>query len=85
LIAIVEADVPETCSVGIILNWKGIAELVLNAAEGPFLSEVVGPGISFRWPSEGTDVLNDATFLVIGFLDEETVILDLRRERHGNT
>jgi hypothetical protein len=77
LIAIVEADVSETRSVSIILDWEGIAELVLNAAERPFLSEVVAPGVSFRRPSEGANVLNDATFLVIGFLDEEAVILDL--------
>ena len=77
MITIVEGDVAQTCSIGIILDWKSIAELVPDPAERPFLREAVAPGIPVGWASEGTDMLNDTAFLIVGFFDEEAVVLDL--------
>jgi hypothetical protein len=79
-VAIVQSYVAQTSTLIIVLYSEGVTELVTNATERPLLGEVVGPRISVRWPCEGTDVLNDPSFLVVRLLDEKAVVLDLSEE-----
>jgi len=75
LIAIVERNVTDTGAV-IVLQRDAVAELMMQAAEGPFLGEGESPGVALIRPGEIADVLNDARILVVGFLDQETVVGD---------
>jgi hypothetical protein len=62
------------------LQEDAVAELVPYPAERPFLGEGVIPVFAGR-PGEGADVLDHSGFLVIGLLEEEAVVLDLRCDR----
>jgi hypothetical protein len=59
-----------------VLDRNGIAELMADTAERPFLGEVVGPVATIP-ALEGADVLHHPGFLVVGLLEEEAVVLDL--------
>ena len=75
--AIVHPDVGQSGSIGVVLNRHAVAELMLDAPEGPFLSEAVGPGFPARRADKVVYVLNDAPRLVVRLLDEKAVVLDL--------
>jgi hypothetical protein len=53
-----------------------IAELVADASNGPFLRESVSPVLGVGEINEIADVLNNTKLLVVGFLNQETIVLD---------
>ena len=55
---------------------KGIAKLMVDASDGPFLRESVGPVLRIGEIDGIADVLHEAKLLVVGFLDQETIVLD---------
>jgi hypothetical protein len=69
-----------------------------DAGDGPFLRESVGPVLRIGEIDEIADVLHDAKLLVVGFLHQETIVLDASaslgkckrhqnggKSHHGNT
>ena len=52
------------------------AHLMLVSADRPFIGLGVDPVAAIGEPLECADVLNDAVFLVIGFFDQEAVVLN---------
>jgi len=60
---------------------KRHAPLVRGAADGPFIGLCVQPVAAIGESFECADVLDDAIFLLVGFLDQEAVGLNWRRGR----
>src|SRR4051812_15527163 len=79
LIPVVERHVAEAGAGSAfgIQQWKGVAELVGDAVEGPLLGKGVVPGSATVGPGEGADVLHHAGFLVVRLLDQEAVVGDV--------
>ena len=52
--------------------------------DGPFLGEGPGPAARLPVAEKQIDVLNDAPLLVVGLLEEKTVVLDGRARVLGD-
>ena len=47
--------------------------------DGPFLGEGINPILAVPIPLKTLNVLHDSEFLIVGFLDQEAVVLDSGR------
>ena len=80
LVAVVEHDVAQAGAAAVRMEHRhGVAQLVPDAPEGPFLGEAEVPGVATLEPGEGADVLDHPRLLVVGLLDQEAVVGDMNR------
>jgi hypothetical protein len=84
LISVIQNDVAEPAAgCRLLTGMEGgecVTELVAwPRVDRPFLSECVNPILAVPESLEVLNVLHDSEFLIVGFLDQETVVLNVGR------
>ena len=61
---------------------NGEADLMTGMArDWPLLSEAIGPVFAIPKAREAADVLNNSSLLIVGFLEQKAVVLNVRLGR----